>query len=50
MSTDTGEVVEKWHPLLPAENKLIMYCLVIAAIVLVLLIWLSYTYFGVGKT
>ena len=44
----SGEVIEKWHPLLPAEKKLIMYCLIIAAALLVILVWVSYTYFRIG--
>jgi hypothetical protein len=46
-STDE-EVAEGWHPLLPAEKKLIVYSLILAAILLVVLIWASYTFFRVG--
>jgi hypothetical protein len=46
---EPGEVVEEWHALLPVEKKLISYCLIIAAMLLVLLVWISYTYFRVGK-
>lgn len=44
-----GEVVEKWHPQLPAEKKLIIYSLIAAAVLLVVLVWVSYTYFRVGE-
>jgi cell division protein FtsL len=44
-----GEVVEEWHPLLPVEKKLIIYSLVAALILLIVLVWVSYTYFSVGK-
>ena len=44
----SGEVIEKWHPLLPAEKKLIMYSLIVAAVLLVILVWVSYTYFRIG--
>jgi hypothetical protein len=49
-NSDEGEVIEKWHPLLPVEKKLIVYCLIIAAIAMLLLIWVSYTFFNVGTT
>jgi Tfp pilus assembly protein PilN len=39
------EVEEKWHPLLPAEKKLILYSLIAAVVLLVLLVLVSYTYF-----
>jgi hypothetical protein len=42
------EVAEGWHPLLPAEKKLIVYSLILAAVLLVVLIWASYTFFRVG--
>ncbi len=42
-----GEVVEEWHALLPVEKKLILYSLIVAAILLVVLVWVSYTYFRV---
>ena len=39
------EPEEKWHPLLPAEKKLILYSLIAAVVLLVLLVFVSYTYF-----
>jgi len=39
------EVEEKWHPLLPAEKKLIIVSLVLAVVSLVLLVWVSNTFF-----
>jgi hypothetical protein len=33
------------EPLLPAEKKLILWSLVLAVILLILLIWISYTFF-----
>lgn len=49
VNSQEGEVIEKWHPLLPAEKKLIVYSLVAALILLLVLVWVSYTYFNVGK-
>lgn len=46
-SASSEEKVEEWHPLLPVEKKLIAYSLVLAVILLIFLIWISYTYFGV---
>jgi hypothetical protein len=39
------EVEEKWHPLLSAEKKLIMYSLILALVLLAVLVFVSYTYF-----
>jgi hypothetical protein len=44
-----GEVVEEWHPLLPVEKRLIIYSLILALVLLIVLVWISYAYFGVGK-
>jgi hypothetical protein len=40
-----AEAEEKWHPLLPAEKKLIICSLIAAVVLLVLLVFVSYTYF-----
>ena len=33
------------EPLLPIEKKMILWCLILAVILLILLIWISYTFF-----
>lgn len=39
------EVEEKYHPLLPAEKKLILYSLIAAVVLLVILVYVSETFF-----
>mgnify|MGYP005863413831 CR=1 FL=1 len=43
----TAEELRKipYEPLLPVEKKLVAYSLIIGVILLVLLIWTSYTFF-----
>ncbi|MGY0288842.1 MAG: hypothetical protein ACUX7D_08850 [Candidatus Methanodesulfokora washburnensis] len=43
-----AEEGEEYHPLLPVEKKLVTYSLILAVILLVILIYVSYTYFGVA--
>ncbi|MGB9631020.1 MAG: hypothetical protein ACPL09_03435 [Candidatus Methanodesulfokora sp.] len=43
-----AEEGEAYHPLLPVEKKLVAYSLILAVILLVILIYVSYTYFGVA--
>ena len=45
----TAEELEKmeYEPLLPVEMKLITWSLILGVVLLVLLIWISYTFFGV---
>ncbi len=45
----TAEELEKmeYEPLLPIEMKLITWSLILGVVLLVLLIWVSYTFFGV---
>lgn len=45
-----GEVMEEWHPLLPVEKKLIISCLLVAAVLMIVLVWVSLVYFNVGKS
>jgi hypothetical protein len=35
-----------YEPFLPVEGKLIAWSLILGAVLLVLLIWISYTFFG----
>lgn len=44
-----SETMEEWHPLLPVERKLILMCLILAAVLLVVLVWASNTYFRIGS-
>ena len=45
----TGEELAKieYEPWLPIETKLVAYSLILGIVLLVLLIWISYTFFGV---
>lgn len=45
----TSEELAKipYEPLLPVEVKLIVWSLVLGTVLLVVLIWVSYTFFGV---
>ena len=43
-----AEEGEEYHPLLPIEKKFIAYSLILAVILLAILIYVSYTYFGVA--
>jgi hypothetical protein len=46
-----GEAMRKMEaePLLPVEKKLIAWSLILGAIGLLLLVWLSYTFFTPGR-
>ena len=46
-----GEEMQKmaYEPLLPVEKRLIGWSLGIGAVLLVLLVWISYTYFPSGQ-
>lgn len=46
---DVAEELERipYEPLMPAEVKLITYSLVVGVVLLVLLVWVSYTFFKV---
>ncbi len=38
----------EWEPLLPVEKKLIGYSLILGAVLLGILVWVSYTFFPTG--
>lgn len=38
----------EYEPLLPVEKKLIGYSLILGTLLLVLLVWVSYTFFPAG--
>jgi len=39
----------EYEPLLPVEKKLITWSLILGAVLLVVLIWVSYTFFPAGR-
>lgn len=46
-AAEAKEEGEVYHELLPVEKKLVAYSLILAVILLVILVYVSYTYFGV---
>ena len=48
LSEELKKMDMEYEPLIPAEKKLIGYSLILGAVLLGMLVWVSYTFFPAG--